>query len=1368
MRIFTFVHETSILNIMRIILLILLTFISTINITADINERKLHFKIIDNLSGLPSNEIKRIHQDKEGFLWFASNNGLIRHDGYEFKLYNNSINNPDLLPSNMITAINDSEKYLWIGTDRGLCYLDKQTQKIHTIYTQSLQQTTIYQIECEKEKIWLATNKGLFLGNIAPDSIEIEKFKIIDGKENINVKSILIDSKGQLWVGVDKNGLFRYDNLKKEFIKYPSGKVSNFAHLIYEDKFGNIWIGTWGEGLVLVKNSNDPQKTMYTYFKHNKNHAGSIGSDIIYAIKQDSISGDLWIGHQQGLSILKYDNTDYRFINFSPEKSNSNLSNNEVSGILQDKNGNMWLGTIGGGINKTNLNSRKFKYIQLPTELTNKTKTKNITAINSDNDKNLWVGLKNNGLIIFNPEKNRDRVIQINNRIPIHANIRCILPVDNGNKMLVGTDEYGLYVFDNVSKEHKCLNFNNKNSDIVYNNNILEIFEDQSGHIWLGTGNGISIIDKNINVIAKETFSDSINKRNPIISIAEQPNGTIWLGVRNKGIIRCNFTDSKIKYKRYISEKNTLSNNNITSIFIDSKDRVLVGSKSFGLSIYNKQSDHFESVNQKYNIPSSDIFNIFEDEKHNIWMCNNNGLIKIDDKNAQTEIYNAVEFPWNNVFTPECNIHQYKKNVFILGGMYGLNYINSADIQANTNIPQFSITDIAVDYKSIFTTNNTSGYEYNNNRLILEKKNNNFSAQFAALNYTSPEKIQYAFRLLGFEDQWNYISSKQRNANYTNLDKGEYILQIKYSNENGIWIDKPVELHIKVLPGIYETWYAFLLYIILIAAIGYIIYKVSKNRMMLNNQLHLAEIEKKSNEELTKSKLRFFTNISHELLTPLTIIGCSAEEIKAEDSFQKENINNIQHNVNKLIELIRQVLDFNKAENGKLKLKVSEGNLSEILRSICENDFNIVAKQRNISLTYTINQTIRGWFDADKIDKIMNNLLSNAIKYNYDNSYVHVSLKEDYDEDKRYAIINVKDGGVGMEPEVLKHIFERYFENDYRETKKISNGIGMALTKSLVELHKGEISIDSIPGKGTNVTITIPINEFSYSKEEKNQAFSINENSDETEVDENHIENNIRILFAEDNDELRNMVHRTLSKYYVVDAVENGEKAIEQLSKAVYNIVITDIMMPVMDGNELCAYIKSNLEYSHIPVILLTAKTAEEDKIIAYENGADAFISKPFKMQLLLSRINNLLKGRELLINNYKTSDDSVQLTSITYTSIDEEFIKKAIKFVEENMSNEDLTFDMLVSEMNVSKSTLYRKIKSLTGMTTSDFIKDIRLKAACKIMKEKPVNITEVAYLVGFGQPKYFTYCFKKKFGILPSEYIAKFSNNAEIRSKN
>ena len=273
MRIFTFVHETSILNIMRIILLILLTFISTINITADINERKLHFKIIDNLSGLPSNEIKRIHQDKEGFLWFASNNGLIRHDGYEFKLYNNSINNPDLLPSNMITAINDSEKYLWIGTDRGLCYLDKQTQKIHTIYTQSLQQTTIYQIECEKEKIWLATNKGLFLGNIAPDSIEIEKFKIIDGKENINVKSILIDSKGQLWVGVDKNGLFRYDNLKKEFIKYPSGKVSNFAHLIYEDKFGNIWFGTWGEGLVLVKNSNDPQKTMYTYFKHNKNHA---------------------------------------------------------------------------------------------------------------------------------------------------------------------------------------------------------------------------------------------------------------------------------------------------------------------------------------------------------------------------------------------------------------------------------------------------------------------------------------------------------------------------------------------------------------------------------------------------------------------------------------------------------------------------------------------------------------------------------------------------------------------------------------------------------------------------------------------------------------------------------------------------------------------------------------------------------------------------------------------------------------------------------------------------------------------------------------------------------------------------------------
>lgn len=549
------------------------------------------------------------------------------------------------------------------------------------------------------------------------------------------------------------------------------------------------------------------------------------------------------------------------------------------------------------------------------------------------------------------------------------------------------------------------------------------------------------------------------------------------------------------------------------------------------------------------------------------------------------------------------------------------------------------------------------------------------------------------------------------------------------------------------------TWYAYVLYVLTGLGAVFIAWRTASNRIRLRNRLQIAEIERQKNDELAQSKLRFFTNISHEFLTPLTIIGCSAEALENGGDGSDNGLKVIKNNVVRLRNLIRQVLDFNKVETGKATLQVKDSDITEVVRNICANDFEMLARERDITLTCETPRTINGWYDPDKVDKIVTNLLSNAFKYNYDNSFVHVSVVEDYDETHRYAVISVKDGGVGIAPDKIGRIFENFYDNDFREIRKEGTGIGLALTKSLVELHKGTISVESIPGEGTSFTVRIPVNEGSYTQEERKASIPMLSG----DMPLNTVEAGRRILIVEDNSELRLIMGQYLVKYYVVESAADGMEAVGKLKDSVFDIVITDLMMPRMDGEQLCRYIKTNIEYSHIPVIVLTAKTGTEDRIKLYDIGADAYITKPFQMPLLVSRISNLLRGREELMNNFAKSDDSVQLQSITYTSLDEKFIANAVRIVEENISNEDFSFDAFTGEMNVSKSTLYRKIKSLTGMTTTDFIKDIRLKNACRIMKEKTVSVAEVAYQVGFGQPKYFTYCFKKKYGILPTEYMAR-----------
>jgi len=577
-------------------------------------------------------------------------------------------------------------------------------------------------------------------------------------------------------------------------------------------------------------------------------------------------------------------------------------------------------------------------------------------------------------------------------------------------------------------------------------------------------------------------------------------------------------------------------------------------------------------------------------------------------------------------------------------------------------------------------------------------------------------------------------------------------------------------LTVVVLPPFWATWWAYLLYVIIVSVIGVSIYRTAKNRILLRNALRLREIEKAKAEELNHAKLQFFTNITHELLTPLTIISATVDELKTQAPSHNDLYTVMNSNIQRLIRLLQQILEFRKAETGNLKLRVSPGDIAAFVKNAAES-FQPLVKKRKIHFSFLCDpESMIGYFDMDKLDKILYNLLSNAAKYNKEDGFIQVSLS--YDEtDKDFILLKIKDNGKGISKEKQKNLFKRFYEGDYRKFNTIGTGIGLSLTKDLVELHGGTISVESEVDHGTEFMVRIPIERSYYDEEQiDDEAISLMQNpvnyedtqeDADVETQEVTIKANT-ILLVEDNGELLHLMTKLLSREYNVFTAQNGKEGIAVLEKEDVDLIVSDVMMPEMDGIEFCKYVKGHLEMSHIPMILLTAKNKEEDRAEAYEIGADAFISKPFNLTVLHARIRNLLKYKERMARDFK-NQIVFEVKDLNYTSLDEDFIQRAIHCVNNHLEDPNFDQAQFADEMRTSKSTLYKKLKSLAGLNTSSFIRNVRLKAACRIMEEKGTNVrvSELAYAVGFNDPKYFSSCFKKEFDMLPSEYIERFIQN-------
>ena len=1348
------------------------------------NERAmfaLKYRQITMADGLPSDEVQNVHQDRNGFVWFATRYGLCRYDGYQMVVYKSNLYHPTLLTNNDVNCLaDDADGNLWIGTQEGgVNRLHCSTGEICHYSTPSIPDNYVSCLLVTRDNsVWVGTDGGLCRYWKEKDSLLVYDKELTGGVlGRYQIKSLYEDSEGDLWIGTWSDGLYRYSPSQGKFFAYPSLNERNSAHVIYQDQRGTIWVAGWDSGLCCLEHPKDMDRFAFTRYVHQSGDDRSLSDNIVYAIVEDIRTKSLWIGTRSGLSIMSLDKPG-EFMNYAPGKPGFQLPCDEINALMRDRSDNIWMGTLGGGVLLVDTKLNSFKSYE-PDLAGVGIHTTVIRALFADKDKNLWMGIGSYGLACQDYPSGD---VRFYTRIPefVHVSkvptVNDIIQCRNG-EIWFGTYDGGILVYKK-GKHVRSLTYSN--SPFLYSDCVTALYEDSRGNCWAGCrgGMGVRLADGRCYKFDQLVFENGGESYWYYVrDIIEDQDGSIWVATSNCGIIHMVGdvrSPESLRYYNYGLSNQQLSTNTALRFHLDKFGRLWAGTEGGGLLLYDRETKSFIEFNRKYDIPGDRIGTIEEDETGTLWLGTDVSLMRLqffpEDERPSICIYTTGDGLQDNFFASFSSCH--RDGELFFSGHRGYNSFFPLRLKEDVDSIPFYITDIKIFNRSLASMDKDVRDDISletptfTEKIVLPYQYNNLSIEFASLTYLNPEQNRYAYQLVGFDKDWQYVYASHRHASYNNLASGTYTFRLRATNENGAWNKHVRELTVVVLPPPWRTWWAYLIYVALVVNAGFLIFRAVLNRVRLRNALRLQELEKSKSEELNHAKLQFFTNITHELLTPLTIISASVDELKMQVPGHEKLYAGIIGNVQRLIRLLQQILEFRKAESGNLKLLVSKGDIAAFIRGGFES-FLPLAKRRNLHFSITCEpESIIGYFDTDKLDKIFYNLLSNAAKYNREGGMVQVSLSME-PERPDFVRLSVKDNGYGISKERQKTLFRRFYEGDYRKFNTIGTGIGLSLTKDLVELHRGTITVHSEKDRGTEFVVLLPVARRYFDVEQINEekelpardtvlTEAVSEDVPcEPAVAEGSEDKSYAVLIVEDNEELLYLMTQLLQRSYKVMTATDGKQALEIVGNNEVDLIVTDVMMPVMDGIELCRHLKSKLEYCHIPVILLTAKNREEDRAEAYEVGADAFISKPFNLNVLHARIRNLLRARERIGHDFK-KQLVFEVKELNYTDMDKEFVQRAVDCVNRHVSEEGYDFPQFADEMGVSQSTLYRKLKSLTGLTTSGFIRNVRLKAACRFLEEQKENvrISDLAYSVGFTDPKYFSTCFKKEFGVLPTKY--------------
>ncbi len=1383
------------------------------------SQDNVYFEHITTNDGLSQSDINDIYQDVFGFMWFGTHDGLNKYDGYKFTIYKPNVNNNKSINSNLIFSITGDEKgNLWIGTTgSGINYFDRNTETFKTFKhdkddPHSLSNNHITKVYLDsKNRLWIGTSNGLNMLDLSkPDSewkfqhFHINSDNIVRRGAN-SVSTIFEDNLGQIWIG-STIGLSKLSRDENGFIYFPyMSKTLGINYIpithISEDHNNRLIIGSH-RGLYIQKKNSD-------LFKLEKIAGGSFTSILV------DNNNNIYAGTSNGL--LFFDNSEVydlpkmitRHI-YKPSDPFNSLSKNIIESLYLDKTGIVWIGTNGGGINKLNPNKKQFKHIKKTLSPTSLSYDK-IRAIYEDSNNTLWIGTEGGGL---NMLLNKDNNGLYNNFMKFKKmpNVFAIQEIEMFDKktLMVGVQNINSAYIIDISDP------NNVTEDKIkpvtgIDRSVFSIFQDSNKNIWIGTyGDGIfkwtpNNATKTYDIVKfRNDSKDSTSISNNIIrNIYEDSRGDIWFatgdGLNRLPKVEINKKKPKFQvFKNNPNIKNSINHNYILSLYESKKGDLWIGTLGGGLNKFVPNKDNFSgsfiSFSESDGLPNNVIKGILEDEEKNLWLSTNQGLSRFNPENKIFRNYDVNDGLQNNEFQ-ELACFKRNNGEMMFGGINGFNTffpnkITDNALEAETMITDFSIFNKPVNIgtkvngKSILNTSiNTA------NDIELKYNENSFAFEFAALHYASPFKNKYAYILEGFDDDWIYTSVKKRFATYTNIEPGSYTFKVKASNNDGVWDATPATITIKVTPPFYKTNWAYAIYSLLFIGMLFLLWKYTIISATKKHQLELDHIEKTKSDELQRIKLEFFTNISHEFRTPLTLIKGPLEYLQKKRNTLEENTIQEQYglmhkNTTYLLRLVNQLLDFRKINQGKMRLVMRNSNIVDFIKEVGE-PFQFLARKKSINFNIeTSEEDITTWFDHDALEKIINNLLSNAFKFTPESGAIDLTISKaspaansDILKSKALTyesvIIKVSDTGQGIPESKKNTIFERFYV-DKNGLKNNSEGIGIGLsfTKSLIELHQGSIIVDSNQTDGTTFTVRLPAEKKAYEniseiscKEEIDNDFLIRSSEAESfaigindEIEDQNLSKSRSklpiLLVVDDNEDIRTFIKQALSDSYTIYEAENGEQGFEIATKVIPNIVLTDVVMPIMDGIKLCENLKTKKETSHIPVLMLTAKSSKESELNALTIGADDYISKPFSMELLQLKLANLTKSREKLRKLFNR-DVNLVPKDVTVTSADETFLQQAIEIVEKHMMNTDFSVEMLVKEMGFSRSTLYFKFKEITGLSSSEFIRNIRLKRAMQLLSQSDLSVKEIMYMTGFNTASYFSKCFKKQFGVRPSEYV-------------
>lgn len=1347
------------------------------------------FSHLDVNNGLSHNGITSIKKDAKGFLWFGTLNGLNRFDGSKFKVYKHRLNDAASLSDNFITNIYDAPgNRFWIKTQLGYSIYDPETDSFNEDVKKLLHPLDIqgYQIEkilkgANGEFFFLYIDHGIVMLN--EHTHQIKTYSAIKDDttslHGINLSDIALDERGDLWIAYQDGWVEQFDTRTHKIVyqakplyKEVSKKKAARYH-VYIDRQQDIWLYAGNsDGLYYYSPAGNQLKHFYKDAPENK-----LLANVVNTVMQDQ-QGQIWIATDPG-GVHLLDKSSFHIQNVvRDERNQHSLSQNSVTTLYSDSTGMIWLGTYKKGINYYYPDIFKFPlYYHDPLQPAGLNYS-DINAFTEDAKGNLWLGSNGGGVTYFNRQTGTYKayVNDKSNPNSLSTNVIVSLCVDHEQKLWIGTYLGGLDYFDGKTFTHYRHDDQDPNS--LSDNRIYEIMEDSQHRIWVGTlSGGVDIFDRATKTFKHLRKEDSVSIRSDyIFTLLEDRWGDIWIGTSNGIDVLHKKTGRFVHYQHDNNDPGSLANDNILSMIEDSRGYICIGTRE-GLNVFNPSTGKFSLFREEDGLPDNNILGIREDKKHNLWISTANGISNAI-VTAENEVYklNFVNYDVKDglqgkQFNEDASWVT-AKGEMVFGGGSGFNIFNPASIKTNNILPELVFTDFQLFNHSIQPGEKINGKVILpasitiTRDIVLNYNQNFFSIEFAALDFLSPDKVKYQYKMEGLDANWVASDNKIRKATYTNLDPGNYVFKVRSSTAHDLWNDNVLSLNIQILPPFWKTQIAYVGYVLLILALlFYIRYRGIKKiraQFLLEQEkqeaLRVREQEREEARrlhELDRLKIKFLTNVSHEFRTPLSLIIAPLDKMLKDPLLaeQTTQISMIKRNVRRLLNLVNQLLDFRKMEVYELKLDTRPG---DIIRFIKEVSFSFmdIAEQKNIQFAFDTDiPSLDTSFDYDKMERILFNLLSNAFKFTPAGGHVGVFLNyiaDGSDSSQVHLRINVMDSGIGIPAEKVDKIFDRFYQHDIPASLiNQGSGIGLSITREFVKLHQGTIHVESITNGGSCFIVELPLK-----VEPKEEESGV---TDEQKTMATHPpERNKKptILLVEDNDDFRFYLKDNLQDHFTLLEAANGKEGWQKALALHPDLIVSDVSMPEMNGLELCTKIKHDKRTSHIPIILLTALVGEEYQIKGLETGANDYLCKPFNFEMLVSKIRNLLTLQTTIKKVY-TKQVDVQVADMSIQSVDEKFIAAALAYVEENLQDANLSVAELSKHLCISRVSLYKKMLLLTGKTPVDFIRSIRLKKAAQMLEKSQLSIAEISYEVGFNTPHYFTKSFKAEFGVLPSAYI-------------